>query len=116
MEIFWPRLARFPSSPRDRVLSEPKWLPPDERVDFYRELNRQALLQAERSQGALRCAFVSLAERWEGLANATEDAVRAEIVARHETTIPDRHINRGAKPSYVTDSAHGTLAPARNSG
>ena len=57
-------------------MSEITWLPPDERIKFYRELNRQSLLKAERFRGTLRLAFMLSAERWESLANATENAVR----------------------------------------
>jgi hypothetical protein len=62
--------------------------PLPERVRYFRELAKRAQRDARTSRGPLRLAFVRLAQRWESLANATEDL----MLARGQTETPNIEI------------------------
>jgi hypothetical protein len=64
---------------------EPTGAPLPERVRYFRELAKRAQRDARTSRGPLRLAFIRLAERWESLANATEDL----MLARGHTETPN---------------------------
>ena len=62
-----------------KLFYEPQAL---ELAKWYRELEKEALLEAAHSQGVLRTSYTTIAERWERLATEAEAKAQAEATGQ----------------------------------
>jgi hypothetical protein len=83
----------------DWFKSQPKLLPPAERVDRYRDLARKALKEAESAKGEARQMLMHLAESWDRLASLTEDMVAREADVSIDADVGQQPPNDSSRPS-----------------